>query len=609
MSPARDGQQEESAGDMRWGGEPTCVVSVPLRWAISLWRPHRWLILPLVVLTILNAFAVAAIPLAMRDVFNLLNRQLTSETLRQAVFWLFCVGLARFVVYSTLQCLRAWVNVRLEWSVRSRLFRHIVSLGPAFHGKFRTGDVLTRLTSDIGEEKLSWFLCSGVFRALEAVCDVVIVAAAMMRLNVPLALYCLAPLPLLFLLFLKVSSRLSERFRAQQRAISTVNSQLEATFNGIRLVKACALEEARARAFSQDVEARRSADFNAVSAQVLMENVYGYSWQLTAATVLLVGGWMVIEGRITLGDFVAFNAFAMSLTLPMFDLGGFLTRGRQALVVIERLRELECFAPDVRDGRAPEVAEPAAPALAVSELSYAYPGAARDTLSGVGLALRRGTLLAVTGRVGEGKSTLLRLVLRLVDPEKGRVARGGRDLRGLSLAEAREGVGYVPQDATLYSTTILDNVRFGRPSVSEDDVWWALGMAHLEADVRRMPEGLHTHVGAHGTQLSGGQKQRLSIARALAGRPSLLLLDDCTASLDAHTEARLWETLRAALPDAAIVLVTHRTAALAHADAIVVLGDGGRLLEAGRHEELMRRNGEYATLFHRWEAEEDDEVA
>jgi ATP-binding cassette subfamily B protein len=214
--------------------------------------------------------------------------------------------------------------------------------------------------------------------------------------------------------------------------------------------------------------------------------------------------------------------------------------------------------------------------------------------------------VAIVGRVGQGKTTLMRLLLHQIEPGHGHIVRRGVDLRNLTAATARQGIGYVPQDPVLISDTIYENIRFGRSEVSADAIARAVEQAQLLPDLGGFQQGLQTMVGPRGLQLSGGQKQRVSMARALAGQPSVLLLDDCTASLDADTEARLWDALRRERPELTIVVVTHRTAELERADEVVLLGDGGRILQRGRHGALMAQEGEYRTLYERWRGAEDN---
>jgi ATP-binding cassette subfamily B protein len=387
--------------------------------------------------------------------------------------------------------------------------------------------------------------------------------------------------------------------------------------------------------------------------------------------VLLAGGIGVMNGRLTLGTFVAFDAYVLMLIFPMFDIGTFFVRGRQSAVSIERLLELEEPSPEIFDR--PGAIPPAAPIaghLRFESVSYAYardgarsespgaiasppvaaarnvavheplpdaspheldrmallstrgsgsvgsratgslpagevtatPGAPR-ALSDISFEVRSGEIVAVVGAVGSGKSTLLRLVSRLTDPSSGRILLDESDLRDLPLGTVRSAVGYVPQEALLFSGTIRDNIRFGREGIVEKDVQAACEIARLGKELAILSAGLDTRVGVRGVSLSGGQKQRVALGRALVGRPRILVLDDVTAALDAETEASLWEELHRVLPDLATLVVTHRTATLERADRILVL-DRGCLVEQGTHAHLSEEGTVYRSIYRRHILEE-----
>lgn len=567
-----------------------------LAWIVAAWRPHGLLAVPLTLLTMLNAVVVAALPFALKRVFDSLVADPRWETIRTAILVLAGLAALRFAVYCTLQNLRAYGNHLFEHALRTRLFARLLTLGPSFYARHSTGDTLTRLTNDIGPDmKLPWFLCSGIFRAMEATTTFVLVVAGCVAVSPPLTLACLVPLPLLGVLFVRVSRLVQERSARMQQAISAVGAELDCTFQGIRLVKAYGAEDERAGAFAAALEERRGAELAMVRAEAVLQAFHEYAWQLVVALILLVGGSRVIDGRMTLGDLMAFNAFAVSLTFPLFELGSFMSKLRQNAAIVARLAEIEETVPEVVDGPG-AAAVPGAPAVELDEVHFAY-RAGRPVLAGVGVAIRAGETLAVVGRVGAGKSTLLSLLVRLRDPGAGRVLRDGCALAGLDLDRARAGIGYVPQDPVILSETLRENVVFGRAGIDEATVRWALERSRFAQDLGAFPQGLDTPVGPRGTRLSGGQKQRLALARALAGRPGLLVMDDCTASLDAATEEAVWRDLARDLPGTTVVLVTHRVPVLARCDRILVLGPDGRAVQQGTHAELAARPGEYRELY------------
>jgi ATP-binding cassette subfamily B protein len=407
-----------------------------------------------------------------------------------------------------------------------------------------------------------------------------------------------------------------------QQSISSVNEALENCFSGIRVVKAFTAEPYQRRLVGGAIEGQRQAEIRAVRWQTVVDSLYGHVWQFATVGVLLAGGHMAIDGRLSLGELVAFDSYVLLLVWPMFDVGNFLVRGRLSAVSIDRISELEETMPDVRsDGDAPPparrpdgepIADAAGPrghaASAVTvrfeSVGYTYPGAAEPALRELSLEARPGTLTALVGEIGSGKSTAMAVVPRLIDPSAGRVIVGGRDVRSWPLDELRGAIGYVPQEPVLFSTTVEENIRLGRGWLSDDDVSMAIGASRLGPDVAIWADGLATRVGSRGIRLSGGQKQRVALARALAGRPSILLLDDCTASLDAETEDEVWRAIVGVLPSCVTLVVTHRPATLERAHHIVVL-ERGRPVEAGDFAALVRLGTRFSSLYVRWKLESE----
>lgn len=574
-------------------------------WIVRLWRPFLgWMVL-ILALTFCATIARVGMPIALKRAFDGLAAGMSESGLLAAVLLYLGLGTLEWALATALVFIRGSMNLRFESAAREQAFASLVRQSPRFFQRFRTGDLVTRLTDDVSE-KLSWFICSGIFRALAALGTAVFALVMMARLDPLLTALTIGPLPLLVALFIRTGTTLDRRYEVVQGRISDLNGAIEASFSGIRVVKAYGRESVEEKTFDRFASACRSAEVEAAKSQTVMESLYGHVWQLGVVIVLLAGGAGVMSGRLTLGTFVAFDAYVLMLIFPMLDIGTFFVRGRQSGVSIRRLRELEETAPEIaeRPGtRAPE--RPIEGRLSLQDVGYAYTKGqdAGLALESVSFELVPGGIVAVVGKVGSGKSTLLRLVPRIVDPTSGRILLDGVDLRELPLASVRAAVGYVPQEALLFSGTIRENIRFAREWIREEDVLDAVEVARLGKDIAGFPAGLETRVGVRGLTLSGGQKQRVALARALAGRPRILVLDDVTAALDAETETALWEGLRAALPHLATFVVTHRTATLERADRIIVL-DRGRLVEDGRHAELSERGRVYRSIYRRHALEE-----
>jgi len=572
-----------------------------IRWLWGFWDDYRRQLTVILTLTLINAGIVMVGPRIVQQVIDQLGKGLTPRQLGIYCAALTGIGLAQFASYITLQTLRAKMNLIFEWSFRQQTFEQLVQLSPRFYARFRTGDLVTRLTDDVGRGKLSWFACSGIFRLFEAACKILVGLIAMLLLSPLLTLISVGPLPLIVILFIYTRRSLQARFDRRQQAISSGSSLLEAAFSGIRVVKAYGHQQPIFRQFSERIRERKSSEVGAVKAEVLLHSMYAQTWQMAVVITLLGGGWLVMQGRISLGTLVAMMAYVRMLVWPMFDIGNFMVSGMRSSVSIDRLLELEGVQAEVRDPEQPvHLAQPNG-ALTFDGVGLRLGDA--DVLDRISFEVPAGSRTAIAGPIGAGKSMLLRLIPRLFDVDAGEIRLDGTPLGSLSLDQLRSLVGYVSQDPILFSGTIEANIRAGRDDLPQELIRWACKVACLERDLEQFRDGLQTVVGARGITLSGGQKQRVSIARALVGKPRVLLLDDCTASLDAETEAALWQQLDEALPGSTCLVSTHRTATLESADQVIVLG-AGRVVETGDHASLIGAGGSYERLYKRRRLEE-----
>ncbi len=577
------------------------TASAQFRWIAGIWRPFRVRLGLIAAGQIVSMAVTASLPLVLKRLFDDLAHDPTLDELQNATLLWFGLATLDWLLAAALVLSRGTMNLRFEWAVRERAWARLVRLGPAFFQKYRTGDLVTRLTDDVAD-KLSWFVCSGIFRAAAAMTVVVFGIAMMLRLDPWLTLFTAGPLPVLVVLFIRAGSLLDRQFDEVQKRISEMNEGLEACFSGIRVVKAFGRESAEHESFMRSAAACRESEIAAAKGQTLVNALYGQVWQLGIIAVLLAGGWAVMSGGLTIGTFIAFDAYVLMLVFPMIDIGTFFVKGWQSAVSIARVREIEEAPVAVAEAPGAGPMPSGRGHLQVRGVSFGWDGGPQ-VLHGVSLDAAPGEMVALAGGIGSGKSTLLRMFPRLVDPGAGEISLDGVPLREWPLAALREAVAWVPQDPILLSGTIEENVRFGREGIDEARLARAVSVSRLEADLAQLSGGLGTRVGVRGVSLSGGQKQRVALARALAGRPRLLVLDDPTAALDARTEAALWDGLHRLLPDLATIVVTHRPATLERATRVVVL-ESGRVVESGTHAELTRAGGVYAGLYRRHQLEE-----
>jgi ATP-binding cassette subfamily B protein len=493
----------------------------------------------------------------------------------------------------------------VERDVRDDLFAHLLAMPPAFYHAHRVGDLMSRASSDVSAiRQLAGF---GTVMMSGTSLTFVGTLAAMWLIDPWLTVYSLAPFPLLVLIAKRFIHQVETRSTEVQEQLGVLSAKVQENLGGMTVVRAYTLE------------AREIADFGRLNDEYLrrslrLARVQAVSWPLMGLVsgiggliVLWLGGKAVVDQRITLGAFVAFNGYLAHLAWPTIALGWTLSSVKRGLASMRRIAEILDTPAPADEVRAEAAGTPAplpAGPIEFRDLTFSY-GERGPVLQGVSFRVPQGGLVAVVGPTGSGKSTLGLLLCRLFEPPRGTVFVGGVDVSLVSRHRLRRSVGYVPQEAFLFSRSLRDNVLFAG-GAGPEHLRGAAAAAGLSEEVESFPDGWDTVVGERGLTLSGGQRQRAALARALAGAPPYLVLDDVLASVDAAKEWEILRSLRAAVTGRTTLLITHRLRAAQEADAIVVL-DGGRVAEAGTHAELVSAGGVYARL---WRVQQlEDELA
>lgn len=579
------------------------------------------LLVPGIVCAALGAAAAASGPYFLRLAIDDLN---SGRVVLATLLWygglIILVACIDAVFKFGQRMLIAGVSYRVEQDLRTDLFDRLLLLDQSFYSRMYTGDLMARVTNDLSAVRQ--FLGPGFNGTVTASLTLLAAAVLMLAVDVWLTLVVLLLLPIVTLVFVLVGRRMRRIFTSVQDQFGVISSKAQENFSGIRTIKAYAQEEAEVNVFAAANEHYRSLNLR----YVLLSGALWPSMTLIlsgiAALVLLVGGWRVTTGVISIGALVQFNAYLALLAFPMIMVGWMLNLSQQASASMSRLSEVLNWQPQIADSPAPpsttaiggtiefrnvgvrfETLAPALDAPQTGETPLERP-ADGWVLCNISFQVPQGGSLAIVGATGAGKTTLVHLLGRVRDPDTGQVLIDGRDIRQLPLAHLRRSIGYVPQETFLFSMSLRENILFGLPTDGNDNgaldarIDHAVAVSQLANDLEQFPDGLTTTIGERGVTLSGGQKQRVAIARAVLRDPAILVLDDALSSVDTHTAAEILAGLREVMRGRSSIIIAQRIATVKDADNIVVLHDG-EIVEQGRHHDLIRQGGRYAAMYRR----------
>ncbi len=571
-------------------------------------RPYRRRYLGGFLLLVATNGLSLGIPWLLRDAVAAMERRAGPATIAAIASGMVALALGQAIVRTLSRIAILGASRHVVCDVRERFFRQLSRLAATFYDRQRTGDIMSRGINDL--QLLRSFYGPGLLNLANTILVYVAVLTVLFTIDVRLTLLSLLVYPPLFVGVNQLSRRMYALSRRAQEQLAVIGSRAQENFSGIQQVKTYVQEEREIAAFSRECAEFRRRNLAMAAVRGAMLSLIGVVAGCGSLLVLYAGGRYVALGRITFPDFVAFFAYLGLLAWPTIAFGWIVNVFQRGVGAMERVQEILRLDPDIPspldaaggldEGKEEASLEepPAAGAVEVRGLTFSYERAASPALIDVSLSIPAGGSVGIVGSVGSGKSTLLDLIARVYPAPAGTIFIDGEDLTALPTERVRRLVGYVPQEAFLFSRSLRENVAFGALEPGEDEVQRAIESARLAEDIDVFPAGLDTVVGERGFTLSGGQRQRATLARALLRDPRILILDDVLSSVDADTERAILSRLATQLRGRTCLFVSHRLSTLAAMDRIVVL-DGGRLVESGTHAELIERNGVYARLAER----------
>ncbi|EKO3398674.1 ATP-binding cassette domain-containing protein [Vibrio fluvialis] len=558
-----------------------------LKW---FFRQHRFTY----ALALSMLFAVAMLNMAVPwFIGHAIDKLLETRDFSQAEFYLFALLGVSILVY----LLRyGWRRVLFGTSyqlgniLREQFYHRLLRQGQAFYNQHSTGDLMARATNDIDAVEMA--AGEGILSGFDGLMTFILVLVMMfVFIDWQLAVLAILPFPFMGYGFYKLSNRIHHQFKDTLDSFSTLNEQAQQSVAGIRMIKSMGREAIEADKFERIAEQSAQSTYKVQRSEALFDPIIQLSLGAALLIALLMGGWQISSGNLTVGQLTSFTLYLSELIWPMYAFGWLMNILQRGNAAIGRLEELLNLPDSINDQG---TTEPAGYALAIEHVSFHYPETGQPSLSNISLQLGENRVLGIAGATGAGKSTLLHLLMRYWEAEQGSIEVSGIPIQSIPLPALRNLYAYVPQDAFLFSMSIMENIRIGRSEASDEEVHQAAKLAAIHDDILQFPEGYQTLVGERGVTLSGGQRQRISIARALISQAPILVLDDALSAVDIKTEKVIIEHLQQRR-EQTLIVVSHRLSAIERADEIVVLAHG-EMIEKGTHRELIRQDGWYARM-------------
>lgn len=550
-----------------------------------------------IVAKIFALFTPRLIGASINVVSDRLDGKITEDVFRSDLTTniLYLIGAAVIAGVFTFLMRQTIINVSryIEYDLKNEIYQHYQVLSLSFYKSNRTGDLMNRISEDVG--KVRMYVGPAIMYTINTLTLFAVALIYMIDRSPSLTLYTLIPLPFLSVAIYKLSRLINKRSTIVQQSLSTLSTYSQETFSGISVIKSYGIEPRTNDEFANLSAENRQKQINLTKVQALFFPLMILLIGISNLIVIYIGGMQYINGKIeNIGTIAEFIIYVNMLTWPVATVGWVTSLIQQAEASQERINEFLQTEPDIKN-TANELT-PIKGDIAFKNVSFVYPDTNIEALKDVSFTLKSGETLAILGKTGSGKSTILDLIGRLYDIDKGEILIDGTVISKLNLYSLRESIGYVPQDAFLFSDTIKNNIKFGKEDATDEEVIEAAKNARVHKNIMGFNKGYDTVLGERGITLSGGQKQRVSIARAIIKKPDILLFDDCLSAVDTETEEKILKNLIKLTKDKTTIIVSHRVSSAKNADKIIVLEDG-MVLQSGSHETLINTNGYYKELF------------